>query len=229
MERSPRFVPHEIVRIAAATGRERDFFDEPFDAGSVVGQEAVVQGAMPDGNGWVISVWVESTDDLYYFPEDALETTDRVTEHGDDDLTATAPLDPGRDRWRDDVLLNVVTDTINRELAEAIAEDAAETLAAIEGVDEVEWRLEEWTDEPYRITLWAWSDTDVLQTFGRIVSHVDSGWEHDEDEELFVTSKWQQIEDGTFLAPGIREAAISYRRWMSPVRRSRSEIAAVSR
>jgi len=186
-----------------------------------------VQGAMPDGDGWVISAWVESTDDLYYFSEDALEKTSRVREHEDDGSVRDVPLDPDRDRWRDDVLLHATTDTTDRKLAGAIAEDAAETLATIEGVDEVEWRLDEWTDEPYRITLWAWSQTDALQAFGRIVSLVESGWEHDEDEELFVTSEWRQTENRAFLARGIREAAISYRRWMSPVRRSRSEIAAI--
>jgi hypothetical protein len=230
VERPPRFVPHEIVRIATATGRERDlWFDEPFDAKAVVGQEAVVQGAMPDGEHWLISAWVELTDDLYYFPEDALEKTGRVREHEDDGSARDVPFDRDRDRWRDDVLLHVVTDTTDRQLAGAIAEDAAETLAAIEGVDDVEWRLDEWTDEPYHISFWAWSHTDALQAFGRIVTLVESGWEHDEDEDLFVTSEWQQTENRTFLARGIREAAISYRRWMSPVRRSRSEIAAALR
>jgi len=221
-------VPHEIVRIATATEGARDVFDEPFDAATVVGQEAVVEGAMPHGDGWVIHAWVESLDDVYDFPEDALESTGRVSVQGEGS-TRDRQLDPDQDRWRDDVLVEAATDTTDPALAAAIAKDAAGTLATIQGVDEVDWRLEQWTDEPHHITLWAWSYGDALQAFGRIVSLVESGWEHDDDEEVFVTSRWKQSDDRAFLARGIRELEVSYRRWTSPVRRSRSEIGAISR
>lgn len=225
MERPPKFVPHEVVRVVAATGRERDENDDPFDATSEIGREAVVQGAVPDGEGWMLRVRIEAHDEIFEFPEDALETTGKLVANEDADSTETRPHDPERDRWRDDVLLSVITDTRDAGRAAEIAEDAAAVLAGLDRVDEVEWRLSGWEDEPYWIELWAWSDTDALKAFGDIVGLVGEGWEHDEDEEVFVSSKWTQVGGATFLALGISEADVSYRRWTSPERRSRSEIA----
>ncbi len=224
VETPPKFVPHEVVRVVAVTGRERDLPDEPFDAATVVGQEVIVQGATPYRGGWVISVWVESLGDLYEFPEAALAATGRILDLDHDGASATRPLDPGRDRWRDDVLFHVTTNATDEAEASAIAERAAATLTGIEGVDEVDWRLDPPSDDPYTISLWAWSDGDALAVFGRVVGLVGWEWDHDDDEEQFISSKWRRLGKHAFLAPGIEQAEVVYRRWLSPARRSRREI-----
>jgi hypothetical protein len=55
VDRPPRFVFREIVRLVTATGDERDAVDEPCDV-PLVGQEVVVQGAVPTTteDGWLI-------------------------------------------------------------------------------------------------------------------------------------------------------------------------------
>jgi hypothetical protein len=222
----PKFVHGEVARVVTATGDERDASDEPLDAQFLIDHEVIVLGAQPTAaqDGWTIHAWVESLDDDSSFPEEALVSAGEIELEDEDGSKHREPLDPTRDRWRDDVLLTVTTDTTSSAEAKAIAERAAETLAGIERVGEVEWRLTEWSYGPVWITLWAWSDIDALEAFEEIVALTSEGWEHDEDERIFITSKWTRIGESQFLAAGVQEAEVCYRRWTTPRRRSRTEI-----
>jgi hypothetical protein len=216
----------EFARVVRATGAERGVLDEPLDARPFVGQEVVVVGAeaTPAQDGWMTAAVITSLDDVYYFPEEALEATGEVELEDIDGSKRRVPLDRTRDRWRDDVLLTLTTDTTNPTDAKAIAERAAAALSAIASVAEVQWRVVQWAEERVEITLWAWSDGDALDAFADIVGVTNDGWEHDEDESLFIVSRWTRVGKSEFLAAGVERADVCYRCWMTPRRRSRADI-----
>jgi hypothetical protein len=173
----------------------------------------------------MIHAGVHALGDTYAFPEEALEGTGLVETVTDDGAAMRVPLDPERDRpWRDDVLIWLRTSTTDGDEAAKIAECAAATLAGVTGVDQIDWRIDVVRDEPVPVSMWAWSDGDALEAFARILGLASDGWEHEADEDMFVTSKWTRRDDGEFLAPGVEEADVSYRRWTNPRRRSRSDI-----
>lgn len=222
-EQPPKFVYGEVVRVVKLTGRERAMSVNPLDAQSLIGCEAIVVGAEPTAaqDGWAIQTWVESVENYWEFAEEALETTGEVEVEDDEGPKHRRPLDRERDRWRDDVLLTLTTETTNAGEANAIAERAAATLSDVPAVDEVTWRLTEWKDGPFWITVWVWSGLDALEAFRQIIDLAGGGWQHDENGNQFVTSLWMRGGDSEFLAPGVVTADVSYRRWTSPRRRSR--------
>jgi hypothetical protein len=89
-----------------------------------------------------------------------------------------------------------------------------------------------------QVTLWVHGIGDVLDVYGRILDLADRGagpdetggwypdswfdgaWEHDNDESSFISARWTRVEGAEFLTPAVREAEVSYRRWMSPRRRT---------
>jgi hypothetical protein len=234
------------VRIAAVTGQERDGFDGPLDASGLIGQEASVEGASPTAtqDGWICHVWVESQNDLVSFPEAALEPTGEIKVVGDEESVQRVRHDATTDRpWRDDVLLDLVTTARDIGEAQAIARLVADALTAVDGVDAVESRISRLPGDPVRVTLWVRCAGDALEVFGRIIdlagggappdetdrryvsSWFDGPWEHSDDESEFISSRWIRTDGPQFLAPDVREADVAYRRWTSPRRRSRDEIA----
>ena len=241
----PRFEFGEIVRVVAATGQERDGLGEPFDARDLIGQEVSVQGATPTAaqDGWIIHGWAESMGDVVDFPESALQHTGQIEVRGDDGMVRRVVHTAASGRpWRDDVLIALVTATRNAVEAEATSRRAVEVLCRIGGVDTVEWRIEELPNEPAHVTLWVYGTGDVLDVYGRILDLVNRGampdehnewypsswfdgaWEHDNDQSCFISSRWACTEGAQFLAPAVRAAEVSYRRWTSPRRRTRNEI-----
>ena len=224
--RPPKFLFAEVALIVGHTGTERDDFDDPVDVERLIGQEVVVQGARPtdDQRAWLIDVFVESIDTVVWdFSEGSLESTGLIEitdEHGN---AERVPLDPARHRpWRDDVMIELETEAAVKEEAEALAESVAAALRELVDVDEVDWRLSEWKDEPFRITLWVYPSGDALEAFEAIVGAPAQGWERDEDESIFVSSRWERQSGPAtvFLSPGVRAADVTYRRWTSPKRRS---------
>ena len=204
-----------------------DAFGRPFDAGAHVGEEVVVQGAAPtsDERGWIIDAWVGTLEAEYEFPEEALESAGVVEREDAEGATRRLPLDEVEEPWEDDVQIVLRTETKDRAQAAAIAARAAEALHELPHVRDVEWHLTEWQDEePVWATMWVWSDGDALEAFAGIVSLTDTGWAHDEDERVFISSEWRRPPGDEFLAPGIQEADVCYRRWTSPRRRSRAEL-----
>jgi hypothetical protein len=225
--RPPEFAYGELVRIVEVTGEVHAFSDLPIDPGSLLGREVVVEGAAPttDRDGWVIYVWIDGPDDVVEFPEHALKSTGRILLLNDDGTRTPHTIDPVADQgWRDDVEIDLTTSTTDREEAEAIAARATATLAKLETVDEVASRIDERSNRPIEITLWAWSKQDALQAFTSVLALTTAGWEDDPDDDVFITSHWTRTGNDEFLARGVEAASVVYRRWTSPKRRSRSEI-----
>ncbi len=214
------------------TGQEVDGCSEGFDAATLVGREGTVEGAMPapDQAGWTVAVWLD--DDMHFLAEDALAATGKVAVLAANGVD-WVPRDATNGRpWRDDVLIVLTTDTADPDGAEAVVRRAAQTLRAIDDVDRVDWRVDAaWhesdgsVDAPAEASVWVWSNGDVLEVYARIInSGPDRGWDHDQSESTFITSRWNRTDDEWFLALGIEAADVTYRRWTSPRRRSRSEI-----
>jgi hypothetical protein len=224
--RPPKFLFAEVVRVVGATGSETDDLDEPIDAAALIGQEFVVQGARPtnDQQGWVIHLWVEALDVVCDVPEEGLEQTGLIEVTDADGRVERVPLDPDKDRgWRDDVLLELVTETRSKQQAARIAKTAVAAVGERVEAEEVKWRLTGWRAEPLEITLWVFPVGDALAAFERLVGSPKRGWQHDEDEGVFISSRWERpaADDVVFLASGVRSAEVTYRRWTSPKRRSR--------
>ncbi len=224
--RPPKFLFAEVVRIVGHTGTEKDDFDDPVDVEGLIGQEVVVQGARPteDQRAWWIDVFVDSIDTVVWdFSEASLEGTGLIEitdEHGN---AQRVPLDPARyGPWRDDIMIEIESATVAEDEAQALAEAAAAELRELVAVDEVDWRLVESKNEPFGITLWVYPTGDALEAFEQIVGATPQGWEHDDDESVFISSRWgRQSGDPTvFLSPGVRAADVTYRRWTTPKRRS---------
>ena len=225
-DRPPQFLQWEVVRIARATGYELDAHDDPFDVTPLLGQDAVVLGAAPThkNDGWLVHGFVESLGDIVSFPEDALESTGLEDVRDRPGESRRGPLDTSR-RWRDDVLIDLRTGPLTDADAEDVARAAAAVLAAVEGVDEVDWELlPEQNDENRWLTLWAWSDGDALQAYGRILALTPRLWQHRNDEKRFMLSYWKPKRGSQFLVPEAFRAAVTYRRLTSPERRSRDDI-----
>jgi hypothetical protein len=224
--RPPRFLFAEVVRIIGGAGGAKDDLDDPVDVGALIGHEGVVQGARPsdDHRAWLIDVLLDSNDSMVWdISEDSLEATGLIEEPSQDGASERVSLDHAKHGpWRDDVMIDVETDTRVEEEAEAVAAAAAAALRELVSADSVDWRLGEWKDRPYSITLWVYPLGDALEAFQRIVASSNRGLEHDEDESVFISASWDRNagEGAAFLAPGVRKADVTYRRWTSPTRRS---------
>jgi hypothetical protein len=83
---------------------------------------------------------------------------------GQEVLVIGATPTPEQDGW----LIHAQIDSL--DFAYTLPEEAPETTTG--QVEVTEWRDE----EPVWITVWAWSDTDALEAFGRIVLLAERGW-----------------------------------------------------
>jgi hypothetical protein len=223
----PRFVFGEIVRLARATGTESDARGRPFDARVLVGKEFAVLGASPsdDGEEWRIHLRVERSGSVMECPEGALEPTGLIEVVSEDGSCDTVPIDPSRHRgWRDDLMLEVTSAVHSRSEAAALAEEIAIVVSDLVRTDAVEWQVDEPDVVPYPITLWVWPVGDALKAFEQLVESADEGWHDDEDESIFISSRWERGGcDRVFLTPAVRSAELTYRRWSTPRRRRRRD------
>jgi hypothetical protein len=225
----PRFLLDEVVKITQATGQEEDIWGvDDIDVTQLIGEDAVIVGAVPsqDCRGWVFCISVPATGDDLEVPEQILEPTGQV-EILESGGVVRVPLDPQTSRpWRDDVMLWLQTRTYDAAEADTIARLAAERLRSLSEVSAVEWRVDHLGESsvPAWVSMWVWSDGDALCAFARIVDLAEDGWEIDDDRTC-ISSRWTAAKGtGSFLAEGICEASVSYRRWTDPRRRSRSEL-----
>jgi hypothetical protein len=102
---------------------------------------------------------------------------------------------------------------------------AAQLLQSLDEVSAVQWRVDNVIDDQRAsVSMWVWSDGDALRAFAQIVALVPDGWEN-QDDDLFIGSRWTASDStAPFLSEGVLTASVTYRRWASPVRRSRTEI-----
>lgn len=195
--RPPGFLFSEVVRVAGESG------------------DCVVMGAVPasDGQGWVMHLRGE-LGTVRELVEDVLSPTGWLEVVDDAGAVERVPLDRTRHRgWRDDVMVEL--ELPSPEAAESV--EAA--VRALVGAGSV---AVDASGGPQALTVWLFPDGDALDAFEQLIASVDAGWEHDEDESLFLTSRWkQQAAADVFLAPGVIAAEVTYRRWMSPERRGR--------
>ncbi|MGI8329818.1 hypothetical protein ACRYCC_07610 [Actinomadura scrupuli] len=219
----PRFLFGEIVKITKATGQELQWddleFDQPVDVSALIGEEVYVNGARPteDRLDWMCIVWAPSLQAMLTVPEEILEPTGRFEIKADGEQILGRP-------WRDDVAIDLYTLTHDVSEAENIARAAAAGLEALDDVREVVWEVTRWAHTPASVSMWAWSHGDALQLFAQVIAQAPDGWE-ESDGPTFINSLWDSAEStGQFLAPEVRTAFVTYRRWTNPARRSRTEI-----
>jgi len=223
--RPPRFLYLDVVRVLASTGLEVGYEGYPVDVTGVVGEELVVEDAVPaaERDGWLIAVRrFEGTGDwMAWFAEDSLEGTGRTW----------LPLDEHERAWRDRVSLSLVADRAQegedatpaeRRRPDALAEAAAAALAELVPTEEITWRQ---VDEEYalmRVDLTVYPTGDALQAYERIVAEPSRGWRHGENGQGFLRSTWETPIAGrlVFLVPGVREATVTCEYWSSPEQQS---------
>jgi hypothetical protein len=226
----PRFLFGEIVRLAQASGTETDERGGAFDAGPLVEKEFAVLGASPsdDREGWRIHLRADRIGTVIEVPESALEPTGWIEVVDATGGCDQVPIDPSRHRgWRDDLMLEIASPVRSRATATALAEEIATVVRGLVTSDAVEWQIDEPGAVPYPITLWVWPAGDALTAFDQLVQSVGGGWHHDEDESLFISSRWERGGgDRVFLSPAVRSAELTYRCWTTPRPRAQRERAA---
>lgn len=219
----PAFLVDEVVRIARPTGSEVDDMGDVLTASETLGVGGVVLGAVPspDERSWVIQMGVKRGEEegVWEVPEMALERTG-VAEIREDGVAVRLPLDQAvLNPWRDDVLLTLETDTVERDDAEQIAEEAALRLRDVAGVTDVDWRLVETRNQPFEITFWVYGNGSALDVYRRITGLNGEGWTEDEDDSVFLQAAWAGKPSGqAFLSSGVKGATAVYRRWLTPAR-----------
>jgi hypothetical protein len=195
----------------------------PDDTEDVRGQEGMISGYAPtgDGSAWSAAVWLPEVEEVWSFDEDDLESTGFV-ELEDGDVRTRVALDSAThaESFGGEVNVKLLTE-VEADDAPRVVAAAEAALRALIPIERLSWKGEVHWHPPYRydINLELTPVGDSREAFESLVAARATGWVRQVDDGWSCDFWWSRDDDETgepFLVPEADHVSVSLTPWSDP-------------